>query len=123
MRDLLGQVPLFGICLGHQLLALALGLETFKLPFGHRGANHPVRVTGTEPRPRHRAEPRLRRRPGDDAEVSHVSLNDGTVEGLAGDGFATLQFHPEAAPGPHDAVPFFDRIAAACRRAPTFAAS
>ena len=61
--------------------------------------------------------------PGDDARVSHVSLNDGTVEGLAGDGFETLQFHPEAAPGPHDALPFFDRIAAACRSAPTYAAS
>jgi carbamoyl-phosphate synthase small subunit len=59
----------------------------------------------------------------DGAEVSHVSLNDGTVEGLDGDGFATLQFHPEAAPGPHDALPFFDRIAAACRPAPTFARS
>ena len=61
--------------------------------------------------------------PGDAAEVSHVSLNDGTVEGLSGDGFATLQFHPEAAPGPHDAIPFFDRIATACRKEPTFAAS
>ena len=61
--------------------------------------------------------------PGDGAEISHVSLNDGTVEGLAGDGFETLQFHPEAAPGPHDAVPFFDRIAQACRSAPIFAAS
>jgi carbamoyl-phosphate synthase small subunit len=59
----------------------------------------------------------------DDEAVSHVSLNDGTVEGLEGDDFATLQFHPEAAPGPHDALPFFDRIAAACRSAPTFAAS
>ena len=58
--------------------------------------------------------------PGEPALVSHVSLNDGTVEGLQGDGFETLQFHPEAAPGPHDAVPFFDRIAAACRREPTF---
>ena len=61
--------------------------------------------------------------PGDGAEVSHVSLNDGTVEGLAGDDFATVQFHPEAAPGPLDALPFFDRIAAACRSAPTFARS
>ena len=52
--------------------------------------------------------------PGEPALVSHVSLNDGTVEGLMGDGFETLQFHPEAAPGPHDAVPFFDWIAAAC---------
>ena len=60
---------------------------------------------------------------GDAAEITHVSLNDGTVEGMRGDGFETLQFHPEAAPGPHDALPFFDRIAAACRPVPTFAAS
>ena len=59
----------------------------------------------------------------DDGDVSHVSLNDGSVEGLAGDGFASVQFHPEAAPGPLDALPFFDRIAAACRSAPTFARS
>ncbi len=55
--------------------------------------------------------------------VTHVSLNDGTVEGLAGDGFASVQFHPEAAPGPLDALPFFDRIADACRSARTFARS
>ena len=54
--------------------------------------------------------------PGDGAEVSHVSLNDGTVEGLASEDFTTLQFHPEAAPGPHDALPFFDELAAACLR-------
>ncbi len=100
------------------------GLRTYKLPFGHRGANHPVRVRGSKPRPRHRPEPRLRRRGGGRrAEVSHLSLNDGTVEGLEGDGFASLQFHPEAAPGPLDALPFFDRIADACRSAPTYAAS
>ena len=59
--------------------------------------------------------------PGDGAEVSHVSLNDGTVEGLVGEDFATVQFHPEAAAGPLDALPFFDGIAEACRSAPTFA--
>ena len=64
VRELLGRVPLFGICLGHQLVGLALGLNTFKLPFGHRGANHPVRVTGSEPRARDRPEPRLRGRAG-----------------------------------------------------------
>jgi carbamoyl-phosphate synthase small subunit len=61
--------------------------------------------------------------PGDDAEVSHVSLNDGTVEGLSGEDFATVQFHPEAAPGPLDALPFFDGIAETCRSAPIFAHS
>ena len=123
VRGLLGRVPLYGICLGHQLVALALGLETFKLPFGHRGANHPVRVTGSRRVLVTAQNHGFAVASGDDAAVTHVSLNDGTVEGLAGDGFETLQFHPEAAPGPHDAVPFFDRIATACRHAPTFAAS
>jgi carbamoyl-phosphate synthase small subunit len=123
VRQLLGRVPLFGICLGHQLVALALGLQTFKLPFGHRGANHPVRVTGSRRVLVTAQNHGFAVAPGEGAEISHVSLNDGTVEGLEGEGFVTLQFHPEAAPGPHDAVPFFDRIATACQSAPTFAAS
>ncbi len=123
VRGLLGRVPLFGICLGHQLVALAVGLNTFKLPFGHRGANHPVRVTGSNRVLVTAQNHGFAVEPGDGAEVSHVSLNDGTVEGLVGEGFVTLQFHPEAAPGPHDAIPFFDRIADSCRSAPIFAAS
>jgi carbamoyl-phosphate synthase small subunit len=124
VRDLLGRVPVFGICLGHQILGLALGLETFKLPFGHRGANHPVRDLRTG-----RVLVTVQNHgfavadSGGDVEVRHVSLNDGTVEGLAGDGFATVQFHPEAAPGPLDALPFFELIAGTCRSAPTFALS
>jgi carbamoyl-phosphate synthase small subunit len=123
VRDLLGRVPLFGICLGHQLIGLALGLETFKLPFGHRGANHPVRDVRTG-----RVLVTVQNHgyavaQSDDVDVTHVSLNDGTVEGLAGDDFATVQFHPEGAPGPLDALPFFDRIAHACRSAPIFARS
>jgi carbamoyl-phosphate synthase small subunit len=124
VRDLLGQVPVFGICLGHQILGLALGLETFKLPFGHRGANHPVRDLTKKGRVLVTVQNHgFAVADSGDVDVTHVSLNDGTVEGFAGDGFATVQFHPEAAPGPLDALPFFELIAGNCRSAPIFALS
>jgi carbamoyl-phosphate synthase small subunit len=123
VRRLLGRLPLYGICLGHQLVGLALGMRTFKLPFGHRGANHPVRDLRSS-RILVTVQNHGYAVATDDHElVTHVSLNDGTIEGLTGEDFTTVQFHPEAAPGPLDALPVFDRIAETCRSAPIFAQS
>ncbi len=117
IADLLGNVPVFGICLGHQLLGRAVGAETVKLPFGHHGGNHPVRNLATG-----RIEITSQNHNfavdadslGGRAELSHVNLNDGVCEGLRltdGDAFS-VQHHPEAGPGPHDSAYLFEDFAA-----------
>jgi carbamoyl-phosphate synthase small subunit len=130
VRDLVGKLPVYGICLGHQLLCRAVGLETYKLPFGHHGANHPVKDLSTG-----RTEitsqnhgfavlgPGGARTIDDDepvrwetdfgaAELTHINLYDRTVEGLTLRDVpgATVQYHPEAGPGPHDSLYLFDRF-------------
>jgi carbamoyl-phosphate synthase small subunit len=130
VREVVGQRPVYGICLGHQLLCRAVGLETYKLPFGHHGANHPVKdlttgrteitsqnhgfaVLGPDGSPTiERDEPVRWETDFGAAELTHINLYDRTVEGLAlldvpG---ATVQYHPEAGPGPHDALYLFDRF-------------
>src|SRR6476646_7430761 len=108
IRDLLGQVPVFGICLGHQLLATAIGGQTEKLPFGHHGGNHPVRRIETgavEITSQSHNFAVMAESLSGIAEVTHVNLNDGVCEGmrvLDAPAFS-VQYHPEAGPGPHDA--------------------
>jgi carbamoyl-phosphate synthase small subunit len=114
--DLMGKKPIFGICLGHQVLGFAFGGSTFKLKFGHRGANQPVkdlrtsRVAITSQNHGFAVDPESLPK---EIEVTHVNLNDGTVEGMRHKELPifSVQYHPEAAPGPHDASYFFSQFA------------
>lgn len=115
IKNLVGTTPLFGICLGHQLLSLAIGGSIEKLPFGHHGANHPVmdQTTGkVEITSQNHNFAVTAESIADRADVTHVNLNDGVCEGMAvrGERAFSVQHHPEASPGPHDSAYLFDRF-------------
>ncbi|HZO79989.1 MAG TPA: glutamine-hydrolyzing carbamoyl-phosphate synthase small subunit [Solirubrobacteraceae bacterium] len=137
VRQLIGKVPVYGICLGHQLVCRAVGLETYKLAFGHHGANHPVKdlatgtieitsqnhgfaVLGPDGSPTIEGDEAVRwETEFGAAELTHINLYDRTVEGLTlrEVAAATVQYHPEAGPGPHDALHLFDRFIEGARAA------
>ncbi|MBN3041238.1 MAG: glutamine-hydrolyzing carbamoyl-phosphate synthase small subunit [Candidatus Omnitrophica bacterium] len=116
VKKLIGKVPLFGICLGHQILGLALGGKTYKLKFGHHGGNHPVKDLKTEKisitSQNHGFCVDMDTLNKDEIEITHINLNDNTLEGIRHKSFPlfSVQFHPESAPGPHDAKYLFDNF-------------
>ena len=116
VRKLIGKVPIFGICLGHQMLALALGGTTSKLKFGHRGGNHPVMDLRTKKieitSQNHGFVVDIDSLPQDEVELTHVNLNDKTLEGLCHKKYPlfSVQYHPENSPGPHDSDYLFERF-------------
>ena len=122
IRELLAaRLPIFGICLGHQMLALALGARTGKMHVGHRGANHPVQHLGSgrvEITSQNHGFVVLRESLPAELEQTHISLFDGTLEGLRMKDrpVFSVQYHPEASPGPRDALPLFEQFVSLMRR-------
>ncbi|MDO4805446.1 MAG: glutamine-hydrolyzing carbamoyl-phosphate synthase small subunit [Lachnospiraceae bacterium] len=116
LREIRGRVPLFGICLGHQLISLSYGAETYKLKFGHRGGNHPVKDVGTGKieitSQNHSYAVDEKTLAGTGLTVTHINLLDGTVEGVRceEDRVFSVQYHPESAPGPQDSAYLFERF-------------
>ncbi len=121
IRELLGRKPMFGICLGHQMLALALGAKTYKLKFGHRGANQPVKNLATgrvEITSQNHGFSVVENSLPADVEATHINLNDRTIEGIRHKKFPafSVQYHPESSPGPHDSQYLFDDFAEMIRK-------